>query len=554
VELHSQEVGLAGRTSDFLVVGSGVAGLLYALRVAEVGTVTVITKKRYGESNTNYAQGGVASVIGDDDSFDLHVKDTLRAGAGLCHEDAVRIMVQEGPGEVSRLIELGASFSLSPEGGRLALGREGGHSRRRIVHAVDRTGREIERVLMEKVAAHPRVKVFENHIMVDLIMESRMGGRKASSSRDRCWGAFVMNAATGRIASFGAKTVLLATGGCGKVYLYTSNPDIATGDGVAAAYRAGARIANLEFMQFHPTCLYHPEAKTFLISEAVRGEGAILTRCDGSEFMSRYHKMGCLAPRDVVARAIDREMKRSGDKHVLLDMTLLGKAKIASRFPNIYERCLGLGLDPVSGPLPVVPAAHYMCGGVPTDLEGRTDIEGLLACGEVACTGVHGANRLASNSLLEALVYSRRASDLAIKSYRTLPAVPSLPEWETRGARKPRETVAIDHTWDTVRRVMWDYVGIVRTGERLEAAERRLDVLRKEIEGYYVAFLLDPDLVELRNIALLGDLIVECARSRKESRGLHYLLEHPRRDDANWRRDTYVRKGRSKAYRGPALD
>jgi L-aspartate oxidase len=545
---------LAVQTSDFLVVGSGVAGLLYALRVAEVGTVTVITKKKYGESNTNYAQGGVASVLGDDDSFDLHLKDTLRAGAGLCHADAVQIMVQDGPAEVRMLMELGASFSRSPDGGRLALGREGGHSRRRIVHAVDRTGREIERVLMEKVAAHPRVKVFENHIMVDLILESRMSEARSSSSRDRCWGAFVMNAATGKIASFGAKTVLLATGGCGKVYLYTSNPDIATGDGVAAAYRAGARIANLEFMQFHPTCLYHPEAKTFLISEAVRGEGAVLTRCDGSEFMSRYHKMGCLAPRDIVARAIDREMKRSGDKHVLLDMTLLGAPKITSRFPNIYERCLELGLDPVSQPLPVVPAAHYMCGGVLTDLRGRTDIQGLLACGEVACTGVHGANRLASNSLLEALVFSRRASEFAIESHGDLPTVPSLPEWETRGARKPRETVAIDHTWDTVRRVMWDYVGIVRTEERLEAAERRLDVLRKEIEGYYVAFLLDPDLVELRNIALLGDIIVACARSRKESRGLHYLLEYPRRDDANWRRDTYVRKGRRVAYPGPALD
>ncbi len=547
---------MAAQISDFLVVGSGVAGLLYALRVAEVGTVSVITKKKYGESNTNYAQGGVASVLGDDDSYDLHVKDTLRAGAGLCHPDAVRIMVEEGPSEVRSLMELGASFSRSPDGGRLALGREGGHSRRRIVHAVDRTGREIERVLMEKVAAHPRVKVFENHVMVDLILQSRMSPAKGSSSRDRCWGAFVMNAATGRISSFGARTVLLATGGCGKVYLYTSNPDIATGDGVAAAYRAGARIANLEFMQFHPTCLYHPEAKTFLISEAVRGEGAILTRCDGSEFMNRYHRMGCLAPRDIVARAIDREMKRTGDKHVLLDMTLLGAEKITSRFPNIYERCRELGLDPISQPLPVVPAAHYMCGGVLTDLNGRTDIEGLLACGEVACTGVHGANRLASNSLLEALVFSRRASDASIESYPSLPPIPALPEWETRGARKPRETVAIDHTWDTVRRIMWDYVGIVRTEERLDVAQRRLEVLREEIEGYYVAFLLDPDLVELRNIALLGDLIVACARSRKESRGLHYLLEHPRRDDAKWRRDTYVRKGRarSRAYPGPALD
>lgn len=544
------------RVSDFLVVGSGVAGLLYALRVAEYGTVSVVTKKKYGESNTNYAQGGVASVLGNDDSFALHIRDTLRAGAGLCHCDAVRIMVEEGPSQVRNLMDLGADFTRTPEGGALALGREGGHSRRRIVHSVDKTGREIETTLMEQVAAHPQVEVFENHIMVDLILESRLKKRKAgSSTKDRCWGAFVMNSATGKIISFGAKAVLLATGGCGKVYLYTSNPDIATGDGVAAAYRAGARIANLEFIQFHPTCLYHPEAKNFLISEAVRGEGGILIRRDGTEFMNKYHKMGCLAPRDIVARAIDREMKRTGDKHVLLDMTHLGREKIQSRFPNIYKKCRSFGLDPSSAPLPVVPAAHYMCGGVVTDLCGRTDIKGLFACGEAAWTGVHGANRLASNSLLEALVFSSRAGEYVVKEINKWPSVPSLPSWETRGARKAGETVAIVHTWDTVRRVMWDYVGIVRAKERLQTARMRLDVLRDEIEGYYVAFLLDPDLVELRNIAQLGELIVACALSRKESRGLHYLLEYPRRDDANWRRDTFVRrvKGRHRAYPGPLL-
>lgn len=544
---------MARQVSDFLVVGSGVAGLLYALRVAEAGTVTVITKKRYGESNTNYAQGGVASVVGEDDSYALHISDTLKAGAGLCHKKAVKIMVEEGPAQVRHLMELGADFSRSQEGGALDLGREGGHSRRRIVHAVDKTGREIETALMRRVAAHPRVKVFENHIMVDLILESRMAPKKRSrSSKERCWGAFVMDANTGRITSFGAKAVLLATGGCGKVYLYTSNPDIATGDGVAAAYRAGARIANLEFMQFHPTCLYHPQAKSFLISEAVRGEGAVLTRCDGKEFMSKYHKMGCLAPRDIVARAIDGEMKKTGDKHVLLDMTHLGEKRIKERFPNIYEKCMTFGLDPASDPLPVVPAAHYMCGGVVTDLFGRTDIKGLLACGEAAWTGVHGANRLASNSLLEALVYSTRAADYALKEVPEWPDVPELPEWETRGARKPRETVAIDHTWDSVRRVMWDYVGVVRTEERLKTAERRLEVLRDEIEGYYVAFLLDSDLVELRNIAVLGELIVACALTRKESRGLHYLRDYPRRDDAKWRRDTFVRRvnRKHKAYAG----
>lgn len=548
---------MSAQASDFLIVGSGVAGLLYALRAAEAGTVIVVTKKRYGESNTNYAQGGVASVLGDDDTYALHIRDTLRAGAGLCHEEAVRIMVEEGPSRVRHLMELGAKFSRSQDGSGLALGREGGHSRRRIVHAVDKTGHEIEAALMEQVAAHPNVKVFENHIMIDIMLESRMdSGKSRPRSKDRCWGAFVMDANTGKIASFGAKVVLMATGGCGKVYLYTSNPDIATGDGVAAAYRAGARIANLEFIQFHPTCLYHPEAKSFLISEAVRGEGAVLTRCDGTEFMNKYHKMGCLAPRDIVARAIDAEMKKTGDKHVLLDMTRLGKLKIESRFPNIYEKCREFGLDPACEPLPVVPAAHYMCGGVVTDLMGRTDITGLLACGETAWTGVHGANRLASNSLLEALVYSTRAAEYAVKELPKWPAVPDIPDWETRGARKPRETVAIDHTWDTVRRVMWDYVGIVRTEERLETARRRLEVLREEIEGYYVAFLLDSDLVELRNIAQLGELIVACALTRKESRGLHYLREYPRRDDANWRRDTLVRKvrGMQRAYPGRLLN
>jgi len=548
---------LAAQVSDFLVIGSGVAGLLYALRVAEVGTVTIVTKKRYGESNTNYAQGGVASVLGDDDSYALHIKDTLRAGAGLCHEKAVKIMVEEGPSEVRHLMELGAEFSRSKDGAGLALGREGGHSRRRIVHAGDKTGHEIEAALMERVAAHPRVKIFENHIMVDIILESRMSSRRrAPRSADRCWGAFVMNANTGRITSFGAKAVLMATGGCGKVYLYTSNPDIATGDGVAAAYRAGARIANLEFIQFHPTCLYHPEAKSFLISEAVRGEGAMLTRCDGAEFMNKYHKMGCLAPRDIVARAIDGEMKKTGDKHVLLDITGLGRKKIEGRFPNIYKRCRELGLDPASEPLPVVPAAHYMCGGVVTDLTGRTDIKGLLACGEAAWTGVHGANRLASNSLLEALVYSTRASHYVNKEVPKWPAVPELPDWETRGARKPRETVAIEHTWDSVRRVMSDYVGIVRTEERLRTAQCRLEVLQNEIESYYVAFLLDSDLVELRNISQLAELIVACALTRKESRGLHYLRDYPRRNDANWRRDTFVRRVKEKrrAYAGRFLD
>lgn len=546
---------MAAQVSDFLVIGSGVAGLLYALRVAEVGTVTVITKKESSESSTNYAQGGVAAVVREDDSFDLHIRDTMRAGAGLCHARAVRIMVEEGPSKVRELMELGAEFTTNSDGKGLSLGREGGHSMRRIVHAADLTGREIEQALMARVAAHPRIKVLENHLMVDLLLESRMRGKKVGPSADRCRGAFVMNAATGRITPFGAKAVIIATGGCGKVYLYTSNPDIATGDGVAAAYRAGARIADLEFIQFHPTCLYHPKAKSFLISEAVRGEGAVLMRCDGTRFMHKYHRHGGLASRDIVAKAIDREMKITGEKHVLLDMTRLGKRRIMSRFPNIYEKCLEFGLDPASEPLPVVPAAHYMCGGIVTDLRGRTDIRGLLACGEAAWTGAHGANRLASNSLLEALVFSARAAEASVEEVPKSGPVPSLPTWETRGARKPRETVTIDHTWDTVRRLMWDYVGIVRSEDRLQTARRRLDVLREEIEGYYVAFILDPDLVELRNIAQVGELIVRCALTRKESRGLHYLLEYPRRDDKNWRRDSFVRRvnGRCKAYPGRKL-
>jgi L-aspartate oxidase len=542
---------LAGRISDFLVVGSGVAGLMYALRVAEAGTVTVVTKKKYSESSTNYAQGGIAAVLRDDDSFALHIKDTLRAGAGLCHEQAVGIMVEEGPDKVRELMALGASFTPNEEGAGLSLGREGGHSRRRIVHAADLTGHEVEKVLMNKVAAHPNIEVLEDHLMVDLIMESRMKGGKTPARGDRCWGAFVMSSKTGVIQPYGAKAVIIATGGCGKVYLYTSNPDIATGDGVAAAYRAGARLADLEFIQFHPTCLYHPQAKSFLISEAVRGEGAILKRCDGTPFMHKYHKQEGLASRDIVARAIDREMKITGDKHVLLDMTGLGRERIERRFPNINNKCLSFGLDPASEPLPVVPAAHYMCGGIVTDLKGQTDIKGLLACGEAAWTGVHGANRLASNSLLEALVFSARAAEASAKEVPNSEPVPALPPWETRGARRPRETVAIDHTWDSVRRLMWDYVGIVRSEARLQIACRRLDVLREEIEGYYVAFLLDSDLVELRNIAQVAELIIACALSRKESRGLHYLLEHPRRDDAKWRRDTFVRKARGKCEAHP---
>jgi L-aspartate oxidase len=527
---------------DYLVLGSGIAGLSFALKVADRGRVAVVTKKRSAESNTNYAQGGIAAVMSKEDSFDLHVRDTLEAGAGLCRESVVRTVVEEGPARIAELIEHGMQLSERevPGGGGVKefdLGREGGHTKRRIVHAKDMTGREAERALLGAVARRSSIEVFENHLVIDLITSGKLG----QAGPNRCFGVYALDRGSGEVGTFVAPVTVLATGGCGKVYLYTTNPDIATGDGVAMAYRAGAGIADMEFVQFHPTCLYHPKAKSFLISEAVRGEGGVLRTLDGEDFMERYHPLKSLAPRDVVARAIDSEMKRTGAEHVWLDITRKPAPFTMERFPNIYETCLAYGIDITKQPIPVVPAAHYQCGGVLTDVDGQTEIEGLLAIGEVACTGLHGANRLASNSLLEALVFAHRAA-VRIEAQPPGPMEESLPVWESGQATNADEMVVVAHNWDEIRRLMWDYVGIVRTDKRLRRALKRIGNLQEEIQEYYWDFLVTGDLLELRNIATVAELIVKCALQRLESRGLHYNLDHPDPDPSWAQRDTVVRR------------
>ncbi len=515
--------------SDFLVIGGGIAGLTFALAASEVGTVTVLTKAGSREANTNYAQGGIATVWSVDDSFESHIEDTLRAGAGLCDRAVVETIVRAGPDAVRELIRLGTRFTRVEAYGtddhevEYDLGREGGHSHRRVLHAQDLTGREIMRALTEAAAARPNIRTLENHVAVNLLVESPSGGRRGS-----CWGVYALDRETNRIEKILARATMLATGGAGKVYLYTTNPDIASGDGVAMAYRAGAAVANLEFYQFHPTCLFHPAAKSFLISEALRGEGAILKRPDGQSFMKNYHPDAELAPRDVVARAIDSEMKRHGLDFVYLDISQRDPRYIKERFPNIYKRCLSYGIDITAGPMPVVPAAHYMCGGVQTDLEGRTTIPRLYAAGEVAMTGLHGANRLASNSLLEAAVMGRRAFESArgiIASGNGRP--PELPEWDHGRAIRSEERVLITQSWDEIRRLMWNYVGIVRSDRRLERARSRIELLKAEIHSYYWDHLLDSDLIELRNLVVVAELIVRSAMARQESRGLHYNIDHP---------------------------
>jgi len=519
--------------TDFLIIGSGIAGLSLALNLAEQGRVTVVTKKALEDSNTNYAQGGVASVLGPDDSFELHVADTLAAGAGLCRGDVVEMVVREGPDRIRDLESLGVAFTT--EGGRLALGLEGGHSRNRIVHNADRTGREIETHLLDAVLDHDRIDVHPYHMAIDLIAPRHLERDGARG----IWGAYAMDASSGEVHAFVAKRTILASGGAGKVYRYTTNPDIATGDGLAMAYRVGARIANLEFVQFHPTCLYHPRAKSFLLTEALRGEGGRLVDARGVRFMGGYDQRGELAPRDVVARAIDSEMKKTAAPCVYLDITHLPAATIERRFPSVLERCLGFGIDPREVPIPVVPATHYFCGGIDVDARGQTSIENLFAIGEVSHTGLHGANRLASNSLLEALVFAQRA-DTAVREGIEAVLLPAVRPWVTPGTGAAPDPVVLEHDWDQARRVMWDYVGIVRSDERLAIASQRLAALAATVESIYRGSRVTQDLLELRNIVQVGRLVVESAQSRKESRGPHFTESYPLRDDAHFLRDTIL--------------
>ncbi|MEE2715753.1 MAG: L-aspartate oxidase [Verrucomicrobiota bacterium] len=527
---------------DYIVVGSGIAGLTFALKVARHGRVAIVTKKNLSEANTQYAQGGIAAVTKPTDSIELHVADTLRAGAGLCREEVVQTVVEEGPDRVQELIDLGMDFTreetISTDGERFySLGKEGGHSKRRVLHTKDATGREIMRALLAALERAPNVSVFEDHFAIDLITTAKLGCGK----ENRCVGAYVLNRNTGKVETFSAPHVVLATGGSGKVYLYTTNPDIATGDGVAMAYRAGVAIANMEFTQFHPTCLYHPQAKSYLVSEALRGEGAVLKDLTGNEFMAAAHPLAALAPRDIVARTIDSEMKRSGAGHMHLDITHKSAPFIMGRFPNIYRKCLEFGIDITKQAIPVVPAAHYQCGGVKTDVDGCTELPGLYAVGEVASTGLHGANRLASNSLLEGLVCAHRAAQCVINEPQPDIEV-SMPLWQSGQAEDPDELVVVSHNWDEVRRCMWDYVSIVRTRKRLLRGQSRIENLREEIRQYYWDFKVTADLLELRNIAQVAEIIIACGLQRPESRGLHYNLDCPGLDETWAHRDTIMQR------------
>jgi len=532
--------------SDFLVVGSGIAGLSFALRAAEYGTVTILTKKERADSNTNHAQGGIAAVIDSKDSFGLHVKDTLTAGVGLNRPEAVELIVQESPESVRELESWGVSFTRRNEG-TLDLGREGGHSVNRIVHFKDSTGMAMEQALLDRVRSHPRIQVLEDHVGVEIITQHHLTGRKrAAGEKTHCWGVYALNQRKNEVVTYLAKATLLATGGVGRVYLHTTNPVIATGDGIAMAFRAGAMTADLEFMQFHPTTLFHPDGESFLISEAVRGFGGILRTRDGEPFMKRYHPMGDLAPRDIVARAIDTELKKSGDDCAFLDVTHLDGKKVRNHFPHIHQKLLSLKIDMTQEMIPVVPAAHYMCGGILTDLEGRSTIEGLYVTGEAACTGVHGANRLASNSLLEAVVFSKRACASAARAVKEFPAkIPAIPEWNDEGTFDQEEWVLISHDQREIRRLMWDYVGIVRSDERLERADRRIQLIADEIEEFYKKTKVTAALLELRNISCVALLMIRCALFRKESRGLHFTTDYPNRDDVHWLGDSVLQENRT---------
>ncbi len=525
-------------TSDFLVIGTGIAGLSYALKVAEQGSVSLVTKRAIDITATQLAQGGIAAVSSVDDSFASHAEDTMVAGAHLSTPDIVDLVVNAGPKAIADLIEWGVNFSKN-ETDQYDLTREGGHTHRRILHAKDATGREIERALVEAVTNHPNITIYQHHIAVDLITESKVLHQPLTNNR--CPGAYIRNKETNEVLAFGARFTVLATGGAGKVYLYTCNPDVATGDGVAIGWRAGAKVANMEFMQFHPTTLYHHAAKSFLISEAVRGEGAILRRRDGHAFMPNYHPQKDLAPRDIVARAIDSEMKLHGDDCVFLDITHKEADYIRDRFPTIYQTCLDYGIDITKEPIPVVPAAHYICGGLQTNDSGETCIRNLFAIGEVACTGLHGANRLASNSLLEGVVFAEQAAVTTLQRLsEKRPPYPPIAPWDSGSATDSDEEVVVAHNWDEIRRCMWNYVGIVRSDKRLHRAMSRIKLVQEEIAEYYWNFFITSDLIELRNIATVAELIVQSALMRQESRGLHYTIDYPETDDENYKRDTVL--------------
>lgn len=511
------------RDFDVVIVGSGLAGLSAALHLAPNHRVAVLTKRSMSDGSSGWAQGGIAAVLGENDSFDRHVDDTLVAGAGLSDPTATRFVVEHAPESIAWLRSLGVPFS--QENGHLHLTREGGHSARRIVHVTDATGAAVQQTLIEQVKRTPNITMFEHHMLVDLIRASKLG-----HAPDRCLGLYALDEATDEVVTFRAPHTLLATGGAGKVYLYTTNPDTATGDGIAAAWRAGCRVTNMEFIQFHPTCLYHPNVKNFLITEAVRGEGGRLLLPDGTRFMPHHDQRAELAPRDVVARAIDFEMKKHGLDCVYLDISHQPAEFVREHFPNIYARCLELGIDITRQPIPVVPAAHYTCGGVHTDLQGRTDLPGLHAIGETAYTGLHGANRLASNSLVECMVFARSAASDVLAT--PMPPPPAVPAWDDSRVTDPDESVVISHNWDELRRFMWDYVGIVRTNKRLERAAHRITLLQQEIQEFYGAFHVTRDLLELRNLVTVADLIVKSAQARHESRGLHFSRDYPLMADA----------------------
>ncbi len=535
---------------DFLVIGSGIAGLSFALKAASLGSVAIVTKKDKLETSTNYAQGGIASALGEDDSFEYHINDTLAAGDGLCKREIVELVVRSAPDRIMELVEWGVRFNKRSNGPLdFDLGREGGHSKNRIVHASDMTGRAIESALIKAAEAHPEIQIFENHFALDLIIEYQgiKTGRFIIDQKKVCKGAVIFDKETSQVHLFFAHATILCTGGAGKVYLYTSNPDVATGDGLAMAFRAGAKLANLEFVQFHPTCLYHPKAKNFLISEAVRGEGGKLVDSRGNPFMHKYHPLGDLACRDVVARAIDTEMKKSGDDCVFLDITHRSRSFLKERFPNIYEKCLSLGIDMAKDPIPVVPAAHYMCGGILTDEKAKTSIDNLYAIGECSCTGLHGANRLASNSLLEAVVFAHQAfvdvkDRISEWRKRSFPYIISseVPYYDQVIHKNQSEMVFIAHNWDVIRKIMWNYVGIVRRDKRLMLAQDHIAQVIEEIDEHMPNIPLNTDAMELKNLAIVANMIVKCAILRKESRGLHYNLDHPKKDDEHWKRDTII--------------